>query len=518
MASLMALLLALAALIQVRVTQLLVDRSLAGQLCALGGPAAALAALIALAALATWARGWSTARISSRTGARLKQSLGRALLAGDYRTMRSLAAGDALSAINTDVEVACAFLGGELVELFSQLALALAALCYLVSTQPLLALVTFAYTPIGLWTTLSLNRRMNALHPVRAGEAGRALGFVEQLLSQLPIVKSFLLERQTRDRAEAHYRKVCGLDLAIAKWNALMQPACSATAMVPRLLFLLYGGLLVLRRHLSVGELVAVYDLLGYIIGPTVYLPFLLNGLNRSLAALRRVQRLAELPQAQPTPQRPLRPGELPALRLEGVRFGHCPERPVLSSVNFVQSGPGLVAVRGGSGAGKTTLMDLIFGLYPPDGGRIEVRGEVAAMPQESYLFRGSLMDNVRAVRPEASEAQLSEALRRSGVAEFLDELPQGSDTLLGEGNAGLSGGQCQRVALARVLLSGRPIWLLDEPTSALDEATERIVLEALTTMARTKLIVVITHRPALLQAAGRVMSLEGGALHEVIA
>lgn len=439
-----------------------------------------------------------TARLAALTGQDLKRQLASRLLSAPYSSLLKLQAGDTLQTVGADTDEVCSFLGESLAGLLSRLVMGICALVYFLRVRPGLAFFTFLYTPLGLFFTLTINRKMNALYPVCADSQGAALSLAEQMLLAVPVVKSFQAERRVQRQIHRAFEEVCKTQREIARWNAPMQSACSAAARIPQMLFLLAGGRMVMAGGLSVGMLIALFDLINSIIAPTVYLPFLLNGLNRSIASMLRIKGLLDLPAQPPKPGLPA--GE-PAILAEGVSFAYENGKATLENFSLKHRGPGLIALEGPSGSGKTTLLDLLSGLYPPDRGKIQIHGGLAVMPQESWIFSDTLRNNLRIARPDASEDEIKAALEKAGALELLESL---GDTPLGDGGAGLSGGQKQRLALARVLLSDASVWLLDEPTSALDPETREIILDTVREFSAQKLILAASHEQALLKLAER--------------
>ncbi|MCP9976967.1 thiol reductant ABC exporter subunit CydD [Actinomadura madurae] len=197
--------------------------------------------------------------------------------------------------------------------------------------------------------------------------------------------------------------------------------------------------------------------------------------------------------------------------------------RAALEGVSLRIAAGERVAVTGPSGAGKSTLLLVLAGLVAPDSGRVLVDGvdlaelDVAAwrsrlgwVPQRPHLFAASVADNIRLADPGAGTGRVAGAARAAAV-DFVDDLPDGWDTVLGEGGAGLSAGQRQRLAIARAFLSGGPVMLLDEPTARLDLHSERVLVDAAVRLLAGRTAVLVAHRPALLRAADRVVRLEGG-------
>ncbi|WP_052542570.1 ABC transporter ATP-binding protein/permease [Cryobacterium roopkundense] len=205
------------------------------------------------------------------------------------------------------------------------------------------------------------------------------------------------------------------------------------------------------------------------------------------------------------------------------VAFGYTEGSPVLRGATCTLRPGAITALTGPSGAGKSTLFDLILGYLQPESGTISVAGHgagaahVSVVSQHSYLFSGSVRDNLAVASPGAPDADLHAAARAAGIHEEILAMPGGYDAELAEGGDSLSGGQKQRLSVARALLADRPVLLLDEPTSALNDALARQLMTALQSVARTKVVLMIAHRTETLDYAGRVLHLDGGRLAEVV-
>jgi ABC-type multidrug transport system fused ATPase/permease subunit len=502
-ASLLAAVSAGTGLLNAKVTQLLIDSAVSGKPGDIINKAAMFAGIIILNLLITYISGISVAKLSALATRDMKRRITGALIHAEYEKAIELKAGDTLSTVNADTQNVTDFLSNDLIGLLSQALMLLGAISYLLHTSPLLMLVTFAYTPVGMILALKLNRRMQRQYPGRANKMGQTLSVIEQALMQLPLIKSFLMTKQLRHTVDDACAAVLDTEMKIAVSNALLQPACSSVAMVPRFVFMIFAGIMVMNGGLTLGAFIALLDLLGFVIGPTVYFPFMLNALNKAVASLGRVKGLEEIPRAANVMPEPKASGTSPSVFISQLSFGYRGDKPILSKLSFCHDGPGLIGLKGESGRGKTTLLDLLCGLLVPTEGEIRVAGKTAVMGQDSFLFDGTLLENVLLGKHEACNEEAVAALVRAGA----DNLNY--DATAGNGGQDLSGGQRQRVALARTLLSDAAVWLLDEPTSALDSETEQIVLQTLAEEKARRLIIVAAHRPALLEMADRMIDLD---------
>ena len=288
------------------------------------------------------------------------------------------------------------------------------------------------------------------------------------------------------------------------------------------------GGHDVLAGRLTAGQLSA-FVFYAVIVATSVGAVSEVAGeLQRAAGATERLLELLDTPTeiAAPANPAPLPEPPLGTVALEAVTFAY-PSRlrdPALRSLSLRVATGERVALVGPSGAGKTTVFQLLLRFYDPQAGRVlidgvdvrtadprAVRGRIAVVPQEPVIFAGSVWDNVRYGRPLATDAQVRDACDAAYAGEFLDRLPHGFDTDLGERGVKLSGGQRQRLAIARAVLSGRPILLLDEATSSLDGESERMVQLALDRLMRGRTTLIIAHRLATVVGADRIVVLDSG-------
>ncbi|MFJ8850586.1 thiol reductant ABC exporter subunit CydD [Streptomyces sp. NPDC102437] len=276
------------------------------------------------------------------------------------------------------------------------------------------------------------------------------------------------------------------------------------------------------------GELDLYTGLVVLILAPEAYLPIRQVGAQYHAAAegLSAAEEIFAVLETEPRQAGTADVPESLRLELEGVTVRHVGRtEPALNAASLVVDEGETVALVGPSGVGKSTLLDVVLGFTAPDEGRVRIGGadlatlsperwreRIAWVPQRPHLFAGTIAENVRLARPDADGRAVTAALRDAGAYDFVAELPDGAQTLIGEDGAGLSAGQRQRLALARAFLADRPLLLLDEPTASLDGETEAGIVEAVRRLAVGRTVLLVVHRPALLPVADRVVTLDPGA------
>ncbi len=290
-----------------------------------------------------------------------------------------------------------------------------------------------------------------------------------------------------------------------------------------------YAAESVIEKQITLGDLVMINAMMLQLFIPLNFLGVIYRSLKYALADMDMVLKLLQKPvEIEDAPDaRELFINE-PTVEFDHVRFSYNPDRPILNDVSFFVPAGRKFAVVGPSGAGKSTLARLIYRFYDVDSGDIRISGQsirsvtqsslrrqIGIVPQDTVLFNDTIYYNIQYARPEASRDEVIEAAKLADIHDFIEQLPAGYETVVGERGLKLSGGEKQRVAIARVLLKNPPILIFDEATSSLDSRSERNILEALNRIARRKTTLVIAHRLSTIVDADRILVLEKGEIRE---
>ncbi len=484
--------------------------------------------------LALAAVGRGATRIASRlfflhTARRVEVDLRRDLLArllhqegpffDRYRT------GDLLSRFTSDIANVRMLSGFGLMTILNAAVVYLLTIALMLTLSPSLTLVAVLPYPFMLLAVKYISRHL-LYHSTRVQEGmARVSEAVEEGVSGQAVIRTYGLAAGRCARFEELNHEYLQRNLVLARLRALVMPVMTIVGPLGTLLVLYFGGLRVAQGTLSLGDFVAFNAYLVQLAWPTLLLGWVLTLLQRAAASMERLQVLLRLPPARPLP--PPGPEEEPApprVEIRHLSFAYGDQAPVLRNLSLDVPAGALVGITGPPASGKTTLLRLLAGLYPPPPGSIVVAGRdlaaldsrrhrrgLTAVPQEGRLFSGSLRENLLYAAPEESEERLRQIVRQVRLAVDLEDFPDQFATRVGEGGLTLSGGQRQRVTIGRALARDAGLWLLDDPFSHLDAATARAVWDEVQPLLAGRTVFLVSGRVSLLSGADRIVVLDGG-------
>jgi len=440
------------------------------------------------------------------------------------------ASGSLLNRVTSDVQYLRSFVDMVLIQaLVMLLALGVYGM-YMLSKHALLTLVCLATTP-GLWfLTTRFSRRVIPAHDRSRERLDELILGVSETVHGVQVIKGFAAESAALSELARKNESVRDSQREIFKAVSRYTPTVDLLIQGNLVALLVYGGLLVVWGRLTLGDLVVFAGLLQQFSTHVTTLSTIVNTLQESMVGARRVFEVLDTPAEIVSPTEPQRVERLRGhVRFEGVSFGYAEGRRALTELTFEAEPGELIALYGAAGSGKSTLLSLIPRFYDPDSGKVTIDGidvralelgalrrSVAVVFQETFLFSHTVAANIAFGKPDASFEDIERAARLASAHEFIERLPDGYQTVLGELATNLSGGQRQRLALARALLTDPSILLLDDPTAALDAETTREILASLTSASRGRTTFMVTHRPALLRRADRIIVLEQGRIAQL--
>jgi ATP-binding cassette subfamily B protein len=489
---------------------------------------AAALGIAALLAVGTAARYYLVTRLGERVIADIRRAIYDRVIGMSPGFYERIMTGEVLSRLTTDTTLVLSVIGSSVsVALRNVLTLA-GGLALLFYTSPKLTGLVLVGVPLVVAPILALGRRLRALSREGQDQIAAASASASESLLAAQTVQAYTHEAASRAAFGGLTEDAFDVARRRIRTRAVMTAIVIFLVFASIVAVLWIGARDVRSGAMTPGELVQFVIYSVMVAGSVAALSEIWGELQRAAGATERMVELlgAEDPIRDPAHPQPLPPRLRGEIAFEGVTFRYParPTHPALHGVDLHVRPGETVALVGPSGAGKTTIFQLLMRFFDPDEGRValdgidlremartDLRRQLALVPQEPVIFAASARENIRFGRPEASDPEIEAAARAAAAHEFIARLPQGYDTWVGERGVMLSGGQKQRLAIARAILRDAPVLLLDEATSALDAESERAVQQAVERLARDRTTLIIAHRLATVKRADRIVVFQEG-------
>jgi len=389
-----------------------------------------------------------------------------------------------------------------------------------------LALFVILLTPLSLLLSSRIASISEKYYDDMFERSGKLTEFVEECFSNYPTTKAYNLEAQLGQRHSVINENVRSATIKANFTGAVVQPLIRFSNAVAYIFINLIGGYLVVKQGVSVGVVVTIVLYARQFATPLEQLAYGFSQINRVKASSRRVFAILDMDEEENGISSVQNPSGL--VEFQDVCFRYKPEEPLIENLNILVKPGQNVAIVGPTGAGKTTIVNLLMRFYDPDSGRIpldgtniahcareNIRGNIGMVLQDTWLFHGTIAQNVAYGKPGASMEEIREACKKAHCDHFIRTMPQGYDTVVGEDNTNLSAGQKQLLTIARAILANKPLLILDEATSNVDTRTEMLIQSAMDNLMNDKTSFVIAHRLSTIVGADLILVLDHGRIVE---
>ena len=488
-------------------------------------------ALYVVAALMVWLQARLLNVVVQRTIARLRADVEDKVHRLPLRYFDTRQRGEVLSRVTNDVDNMQQSLSMSITQLLTSVLTVFGVLVMMLTISPLLTLLTVVTVPLSLWVTRSIARRSRTLFVDQWTNTGRLNAHIEETYSGFTVVKTYGHRAGAIEQFDELNDDVYRASFGAQFLSGLVSPATVFVGNISYVAVAVVGGVQVATGQITLGGIQAFIQYVRQFNQPLTQIAGMYNTLQSGIASAERVFDLLD---AEEEPADP--PGTLPAVgaarrgrvEFDEVSFGYLPGTPVLEHLSLVAEPGSTIAIVGPTGAGKTTLVNLLMRFYDVDAGRIliddvditsvsrsSLRSQIGMVLQDAWLFAGSVYDNIAYGRPDARYDEVVDAAKAAYVDRFVHTLPDGYDTQVSDGGANISVGERQLITIARAVLAQPQLLILDEATSSVDTRTEVLIQHAMAQLRRDRTSFIIAHRLSTIRDADLILVMESGRIVE---
>jgi ATP-binding cassette, subfamily B, bacterial len=492
--------------------------------------AVATVALIALAgALSAYLQNYLTSNVGQRVMHDLRRTVYHHIHRLSLAEHDAKRTGDLISRVTSDIDSIQDFVTSAMLGIVANILTLLGIVAIMLYASWRFTLISLAIAPVLFVIVYFFTRRIkHASREVRKTESA-LISIVEEVFSSIRVVKAFAREDYEERRFERQSLENVETVLQARGMKMLLSPIVDVIVALGTCVMLAYGARMVLANELTLGVLVVFLAYLKMMYKPMRDLSKMTDTVSKASVGFERIREILETESAV-RDRRGARParGFKGRIEFEKVSFGYTPDQPVLKDISFRIEPGQVVAFVGETGGGKSSIVNLVARFYDPASGTVKVDGtdirnltirslreQISFVLQESLLFHAPVWQNIAYGRPEARRAEIVRAAELANADEFIQQMPEGYDTMVGERGVTLSGGQRQRIAIARALIRNAPILILDEPTSGLDAQSEQAVMEALQRLMKGKTSIIIAHHLGTILGADAIFVMQDHQLVE---
>jgi ATP-binding cassette subfamily B protein len=485
--------------------------------------------LYVFASAFSWLQGYILNAIVQRTVYKLREDVETKVNALPLTYFDKVPRGELLSRVTNDVDNIGQSMQQTLAQLITSLLTVIGVLSMMFLISPALALIALVTIPLTLLITTAIAKRSQKLFVAQWTHTGALNAQVEEAYSGHALVKVFGRHREVEQRFRAKNEELFTASFGAQFISGIIMPAMMFVGNLVYVAIAVVGGLFVASGSMSLGDVQAFIQYSRQFTQPLSQLGSMANLLQSGVASAERVFELLDADEQRPDPQPAMTPGTTSGrLTFDDVSFRYEEDQPLIENLSLVAEPGQTIAIVGPTGAGKTTLVNLMMRFYEIDSGRITLDGtDIATMArkdlrsrmgmvlQDTWLFAGTIRDNILYGRPDATEEDMLDATRATYVDRFVRSLPDGYDTVLDDEGGNVSAGEKQLLTIARAFLARPSVLILDEATSSVDTRTEVLVQHAMKALRRDRTSFVIAHRLSTIRDADLILVMEAGAIVE---